>query len=49
MDVLVPSTDPIPNYCYVLDTRSMQWNKKDPIGQGPGALYGQAGTLKKAS
>ncbi|KAI9259406.1 hypothetical protein BDA99DRAFT_560844 [Phascolomyces articulosus] len=34
---------PIPgNICYVLNTNSMAWEKKNPVGVGPGALYGHA-------
>ena len=44
MDVLVESRNTIIEYCYVLNTLSMSWTKHDPVGQGPGPLYGQAGT-----
>ncbi|KAI8144499.1 hypothetical protein BJV82DRAFT_607552 [Fennellomyces sp. T-0311] len=30
------------NYCYVLNTDSWTWEKKNPIGVGPGPLYGHS-------
>ncbi|KAI8144501.1 hypothetical protein BJV82DRAFT_667705 [Fennellomyces sp. T-0311] len=37
------STGPIEaNYCYTLDLEAMIWEKKNPIGVGPGPLYGHS-------
>ncbi|KAI8144498.1 hypothetical protein BJV82DRAFT_667701 [Fennellomyces sp. T-0311] len=30
------------NYCYVLNLDSLTWEKKNPIGVGPGSLYGHS-------
>ncbi|KAG2220494.1 hypothetical protein INT45_011498 [Circinella minor] len=39
----INETTPIPgDFCYTLDTSSMTWKKQDPIGPGPGPLYGHA-------